>query len=148
MSRWGFLAVGCSEEEADVVARGGFVMAGGVLLRLPKWSLSRGTFRDPRMEKVRILLLGVPLILCDEVGAAFIAKCFNAVVDDAIKIAIKRDHLTLEATVQMRSLKDISPVVTVAKERFPVRILARPTALTSRAAVARTKKEEYKHGSS
>lgn len=74
-----FLAVGRSEEEVEAALMEGYMLAEETLLRLSRWSLSMGSFLDVRGCTVRLRLLGVPLVLCDELGTSHLLWCVGRV---------------------------------------------------------------------
>lgn len=67
----GLLAVRQNTEAADAAIGVGFVAVDGVL-RLQKWLMERGTFPNPHMTRLGVVLRGVPLILCDEAGISLL----------------------------------------------------------------------------
>lgn len=71
------LEVGSWEEAAVEWAKAGYAIGGGALLRLRWWTDHLGTFPDPRLCCATIRLLGVPIVLCDELGMSSLVKRFG-----------------------------------------------------------------------
>lgn len=88
-------------------------MADKVILRTAKWELARGMFPEPQQWKVWQLMSGVPLILCDEMGASFIASHFEAAVEGLVSILASGERLRLEVVAWVASLREVPVVVTI-----------------------------------
>lgn len=64
MLRRGFLVVGPSSEVAEVATEEGILVAGGLVLRLSQWGCRKGTYPSPRPLRLKVKLLGLPILLC------------------------------------------------------------------------------------
>ncbi|MQM08633.1 hypothetical protein Taro_041487 [Colocasia esculenta] len=67
-----YLLVGHDEQKVETLTETGVLIVGGALLRVVRWAKGIGTLLSPSLQKVRMVVEGVPLVLCDEEGMAFL----------------------------------------------------------------------------
>lgn len=79
-----FQSIGRCEEEVETVLREGYVLAEGTLLRLSRWRMQMGMFPKVRACKVRMRLLGIPLVPCNDFGIENLFRRAGRVVEGSM----------------------------------------------------------------
>ncbi|MQM09721.1 hypothetical protein Taro_042599 [Colocasia esculenta] len=74
--RDGLLAIGSSGEAVKEAGAAGVLLCGGLILKILPWSIERGTYPSPSKGELWVKLVGMPLLLCDEAGFAFLVCGF------------------------------------------------------------------------
>ncbi|MQL79718.1 hypothetical protein Taro_012162 [Colocasia esculenta] len=119
-----FLVVGSDEQKVAAVVETGVLVVGDVLLRVRRWAKGIGTFPYPGLQRIQMTLEGVPLLLCDEEGIAFLVRLFGGVIQGKPEFTLMGSRTAVSVTISAPSESAISTVITavVGREVVIVRV--------------------------
>lgn len=120
------IAVG-PDEEVEVAEVGG-LLVNGIAICVLSWSLNRGTCPNPWEFGVRVKLVGLPIVLCNEQGIAFAVTRIGKVELESCSFISANNLLAVEALLWMASPVELPPVISLSFEGtdFVIRVLSWP----------------------
>lgn len=71
-----------------------------------------GNFPSPRELWINIIIVGIPLLLCDEQGIALLVKQLPTVEESRMHVAPRASVTTVDVTVKVCSVEGVLPAIT------------------------------------